>query len=52
MNPRVIYNEAQDYLRLCPGDEEPEDFEEPCKPKHKPCKKEAMKTLAIAIESL
>ena len=52
MNPRVMYNETLDYLRLCPGDEEPEDFEEPCKPKRKRCKKEAMKTLAIAIESL
>ena len=28
MNPRVIKNEAQDLLKLCPGDEEPEDLEE------------------------
>ena len=28
MNPRVIKNEAQDLLNLCPGDEEPEDLEE------------------------
>ena len=27
MNPRVIYNEAQDKLKLCPGDEEPKDFD-------------------------
>ena len=27
MNPRVIYNEAQDKLKLCPGDEEPKEFE-------------------------
>ena len=28
MNPRVISNEAHNYLKLCPGDEEPQDFEE------------------------
>ena len=28
MNPRVIKNEAQDLLKLCQGDDEPEDLEE------------------------
>ena len=28
MDPRVISNDAHIILKLCPGDEEPQDFEE------------------------
>ena len=28
MDPRVIFNDAHNFLKLCPGDEEPQDFEE------------------------
>ena len=27
-DPRVLQNEAHNQLRLCPGDDEPRDFEE------------------------
>jgi hypothetical protein len=38
MNPRVIYNQAQIYLKSCPGDEEPDDFEQLLKLNSQPLK--------------
>ena len=51
MNPRVIYNQAQIYLKSCPGDEEPDDFEQLLKLNSQPLKQEGQKTLdALKIQ--